>query len=277
MFMLVLKVAFNVISAAIVYLTQRRLPADAEFKKISLYFAIVLILVSATLTVIDHYSSKTFEKERTTDLRMTQTLSSSVQDLAFEIQLRKLDTSQEISVRFDIATLVHTRLSTTGLFADDFLVAHKKDGGWYGTSLSFHRFENIACDVDTVKNTVRFVLNSFGISGDHGMRTGWEPQNVADLGKVSFRFTVSNLIDEDYNKYYDYEWCPIEKVSIYANTFTPENLLTVAVKKPKPRGVPNLAFYYFLPRSDKFFDVVDSNNFRIDPANLRAAISTTLD
>ena len=274
MLMLVLKIAFNVSSAIIVLITQIR--TKDKFRNTSLSIAFGLIIISATLTAVDYSAGQRVNRERTADLKLIQTMSSSIQDLAFELQLRDIDASHEIGVALQIATEVHTRYSTTGSFSDYFQVVHNKDSIWHGTS-SFQRFNNIECNYDTVKNIVRFVLNSFGISCDRGTRTGWEPQNIADLGKVSFSLFVYLLDVKDEKKFRPYEWCPIARIAIYANTFTPENLLLIADRALETRRGFDTFSFYFKPKSDRFFNDIDSTNFRIDPMNLRSTILECLD
>ncbi len=236
-----------------------------------LSLAVILMIGSAVLTVADHYISKKSERERTADLVVLQKLSSSLTDLGFELELKEVDSSSLVPVRFQMLLLVNTTLSSSGRFGDYYVLIDSGKGNWLLQSAGADQYKNLKLDLDSSGHRLRFVLANFNISTSNKPdRPGWQPNNIADLGIVRMELNSGPESGEDYKRYYDSEWCPIVRVSIFANNFEPENLLAVAERAPKRKGDERLGWHTFLPTWARDYSNPNvQQGFWLEPVRLR--------
>ena len=254
--MIFLKIVLEIIAAVIVIIEQFR--AEKRYRRILLLLAALVLIGSAVYTWVDYDVSKKSDRERKADLMLIQKLSSSFMNLCFEFDLVDVDSASSIDINFQIATCVNTALSSTGFFADYIRIGHSADSGWFF--------------IDKEKKRLRFSFKNFAVSaGQNTTRVGWQPNDLSDLGHLHLGLFASPLKKEDIFAPYDKEWCPIGKVSIYANTFEAENLLTVAERKPKKPESKIVEWYTFIPKGDTLFSYVGCD-FALEPIRLREAI-----
>ncbi len=278
------KILLELLAGIVVIIEQ--IHSKERYRRILLIIAGIVMIGSAIYSYLDYNIERKSEIERKADLLTIQKMTSTLKDLAFELKLKEIDPVDVIPITISIESSVNTNIASSGLLADYIWFSYSPDSGWYNLHSNFQRYRDLEFQYDKYNNTLRFVLENFGLSAIHNNtneiqqdqkynRNGWEPRNIADLGNLRMRLSASALHDYDHLFKHKNEWCIIENIRIYANSFENDNLLLIAERNFEGKDSNQSAFYYYLPKwSEGFHD--PERYFFMQPLHVRDAIINSL-
>jgi hypothetical protein len=281
--MVYLMIILELCAAIIVFVEQAY--SKEKYRRILLVLAGIVMIGSPIYTYFDSYYSKKNEIERKADLLTIQKLSSSLNALAFEIHLNDLAKIPVDTVGIQFCFYVYTMKAGTGLFADYLMIGFSPDSGFFNIHSTFQRFSNFDFVFDKENKLVKFVLRNFGISLKQNhtsqiqkdpiyRQAGWEPETIADLGRLRMAISIIPLGDSAYFQAYGKNWSPIDFIRVYANSFDPDNLLCEANRsKSSDENNSLLAFY---PSWANNSGCMNNDDFTLEPLHIRDAIFNSL-
>ncbi len=273
MLMLLLKVLSTGLGIVILIVDQCRNRKHAT-NRLLFWLAICFLVFSVATTTTDHLQSTKYDQEREADLKLIQKLISSVDDLCFELQLSDTVSNNYFQQTLQILLSVRTISSRSGMFADYMHIKFFPDSGWVGGHSQYKRYDDVR--TKRVGNKVRFALPEFGLSANRvDERYGWQPTNVSDLGRLTVEMMIiSELIflsEPDSTQ----EWCPIDKIVLYINSFDSENVIALLVPEPDTSArtrtyiKPSTSFF---PENHPDLHIPNAWSFQLDPLQLRESI-----
>lgn len=246
------------------------------FRSLSLWFAFGAMLFGSIAIFVESEATRRLETERKADLMFIQKQNSRLISLCWEINLKNYDTARydEGSI-LQIETYVPvTDLNTTGQFGEYIFILFHPDSGWYRDTRGSTNWPSIIPKKDTIQNTIRFRFTPFGVKWKSQM--AWQAERLADMAQVRMFVQLSYGIDDEIqDDITDTHWSPVRSISVFANDFRPENLITRLT--PRRRSATSLHdFLHFHPEGQQ---VVDSGQFRfnIDLLQMRSNLLQRLE
>jgi hypothetical protein len=262
---IILTIGAVALAALLVVLEQWKGPRP--FRSWKLWLALLFLIISIVASLVESDTASRIEKERKADMKLIQKLNTGLNALCFEINLKQYDTMYQEGCSFQLSTCLPVAdLNTTGLYGEYIHFNFHPDSGWYRDKRFVLKWPSIIFRFDSTRNTVRFDMSPFGVRWKDQL--AWKAEQLTDISQVRFGLLMMYGVDTETGFPADTEWSPVEYISIFANDYDAENLITTLTPR-LPSSATDGRVIYFHPENQSVRDQ-DWFQFNIDLLQMRS-------
>ncbi|MFH2037641.1 MAG: hypothetical protein ABIJ45_14670 [Candidatus Zixiibacteriota bacterium] len=261
----VLTLIASSLAAFFTFLEQKK--GKKSWQSYRLWLALLFMIVTIAAIIVESTTSTAQDKERRADLLLIQKQNSALNAICIELNLDKSNTyDEEMLLQFHTYLSAVSSIVQTNLIAEYLILEYIPDRGWKKAENFTDSWPSVNLAYNKENNTLRFEFVPFGVRCKGNLL--WQAERIADISLVRLGIQLSlgtnPLIPQNPTSY---NWCPINNIKIYANTYDMENLITILTPHHRSYG-DTFDIVYFHPETQKASDT-DWFNFYIDLYQMR--------